>query len=131
MSRSQNMRAIRSTGNKTTEGRLYMLLRAHRVRGWRCQPRNIPGKPDFVIDRERVAIFVDGCFFHGCPRCGHIPRTNRRYWEAKIARNKRRDNTISRALRTLGYRVMRIRECQLRENPNRCLRRILCAAKLK
>ena len=124
------MRAIRSSGNKTTERRLSALLKSRRIRGWRSQPRNIPGKPDFVIDQKRIAIFVDGCFFHGCPRCGHIPRTNRTYWAAKIARNKRRDKAISKALRALGYRVTRIWECQLREDPNRCLRRIFRAMRL-
>jgi DNA mismatch endonuclease, patch repair protein len=128
--RSNNMRAIRATGNKTTEKRLSALLRKHRIRGWRSQPPNILGKPDFAIERERVAIFVDGCFFHGCPRCGHIPRTNRRYWAAKIARNKSRDRVISRALRALGYHVTRIWECQLREHPERCVRRIVRATRL-
>jgi DNA mismatch endonuclease (patch repair protein) len=128
--RSRNMRAIRSSGNKTTERRLSALLKTHRIRGWRSQPRNILGKPDFVFKQKHITIFVDGCFFHGCPRCGHIPRTNRTYWAAKIARNKRRDKAISKALRALGYRVTRIWECKLREDPKRCLRRILRAAKL-
>lgn len=123
--RSKNMQAIRSSGNTTTEKRLISLLRAHRLRGWRLHPPNVAGKPDLVIQRERVAIFVDGCFWHGCPRCGHIPRTNRAYWRAKITRNKQRDRAASRALRTLGYHVLRIRECQLRTNPKRCLGRIV------
>jgi DNA mismatch endonuclease (patch repair protein) len=130
MRRSKNMRAIRSCGNKTTEGRLASLLKARGIRGLRRQPQRIVGKPDFVIRQKRLAIFVDGCFFHGCPRCGHIPRTNRAYWTAKIARNKRRDNAVSKALRALGYRVTRIWECRLRKDPNRCLRRILRAIKL-
>jgi DNA mismatch endonuclease (patch repair protein) len=61
-------------------------------------PPNIIGNPDLVIQEARVAVFVDGCFWHGCPRCGHIPRTNRAYWTAKLARNKRRDRAISKAL---------------------------------
>lgn len=127
--RSINMRAIRSRGNETTERRLSALLKKHRIRGWRCQPRNIVGKPDFVIKEKRLAIFVDGCFFHGCPRCGHIPKTNKAYWAAKIAKNKRRDKAISRALRLLGYRVTRIWECQLKKNPKACLHRILREAR--
>jgi DNA mismatch endonuclease (patch repair protein) len=89
--------------------------------------RQIIGKPDFVIEQRHVAIFVDGCFFHGCPHCGHIPRTNRAYWAAKIARNKQRDSAISRALRALGYRVIRIWECQLKRRPTWCLNRIVRA----
>jgi len=122
--RSCNMSAIRSTGNKSTEKRLTSLLKRQGIRGWKLHPNRIAGKPDFVIARERVAVFVDGCFFHGCPRCGHIPKTNTAYWAAKIARNKRRDIAVSRTLRNSGYCVVRIRECQLRTNPERCLDRI-------
>jgi len=125
--RSSNMRAIRSSGNKSTERRLRTLLRTHRIRGWRTQPRNILGKPDFVIGGKAVAIFVDGCFFHGCPRCGHIPRTNRAYWSAKIARNRRRDKEVSKALRSQGYHVTRIWECQLERRPMSCVNRIVRA----
>jgi DNA mismatch endonuclease (patch repair protein) len=122
--RTKNMRAIRSRGNKTTEARFASLLKAHAIHGWRRQPRGIVGKPDFIMPRERVTVFVDGCFFHGCPQCGHIPRTNAAYWRAKIQRNKRRDRAISRALRALGYRVVRIWECRLRTRPTSCLDRI-------
>jgi|ERR1700683_70831 len=125
--RTRNMRAIRSSGNTSTEKRLCALLRTHRIRGWRSQPRDILGKPDFLIKEKRLVVFVDGCFFHGCPRCGHIPRTNRSYWAAKISRNRLRDNVTSKALRALGYRVVRIWECRLRESPDRCLGRILRA----
>jgi DNA mismatch endonuclease, patch repair protein len=127
--RSRNMSAIRSCGNKTTEKRLASLLRRYRIQGWRPHPRKILGNPDFLIEEKSVVVFVDGCFFHGCPYCGHIPRTNRAYWTAKIARNKRRDKLISKTLRDLGYRVVRIRECQLRTRPERCLARIERALK--
>ncbi len=122
--RSSNMRAIRSAANKTTEKRLAYLLLGQRLRGWRLRPKKILGMPDFVFPRKRVALFVDGCFWHGCPRCGHIPRTNPEYWRAKIARNRRRDARISRALRAQGYSVLRIWECDLRSRPERCLSRI-------
>jgi DNA mismatch endonuclease, patch repair protein len=123
--RSSNMRAIESNGNATTERRLVALLKANKLRGWNLHPSNIMGKPDIVIRNERIAVFVDGCFWHGCPRCGHIPRTNGEYWLAKIMRNKRRDRAVSRTLRSQGYHVLRIRECQLKANPERCLNRIL------
>ncbi len=112
-------------GNKTTERRLVSLLKKYRIRGWRLHPPGIVGKPDLVMPRARVAVFVDGCFWHGCPRCGHIPRTNKAYWAAKLTRNKRRDRAMSKALRALGYRVARMWECQLRAKPERCLGRIL------
>lgn len=125
--RSKNMRAIRSSENETTEKRLSVLLKKLRITGWRAQPSNTLGRPDFIIKQKRIAIFVDGCFFHGCPHCGHIPRTNRAYWAAKISRNKQRDSAVSKELRALGYRVIRIWECSLRKSPDRSIRRILRA----
>ena len=122
--RSENMKAIRSGGNRTTERRLVSLLANGRIEGWRIRPRNVLGKPDFVFRRKRVAVFVDGCFWHGCPHCGHIPKTNKVYWRAKISKNKRRDRYISRALRNKGYSVVRLRECDLRLRPAASLMRI-------
>lgn len=66
--RSDNMRAIRSTRNATTEKRLISLFLRQRMRGWRVRPGDVPGSPDFVFPERRVAVFVDGCFFHGCPQ---------------------------------------------------------------
>jgi DNA mismatch endonuclease (patch repair protein) len=123
-SRSRNMRAIRSSGNTTTEIRLVTLLRENGLKGWRLHPSDVSGNPDLLFKAGRVAVFVDGCFWHGCPKCGHIPKTNRAYWKAKIARNLSRDTLISRTLRASGFRVVRLRECQLRELPGQCLRRI-------
>jgi len=122
--RSNNMRAIRSSGNKTTEKRLVYLLAKSGCKGWRLHPKYIRGSPDFVFERESLIIFTDGCFFHGCPHCGHIPKTNTAYWRAKIARNRRRDAAVSRRLKLLGYSIVRIWECQLRESPRLCLGRI-------
>jgi DNA mismatch endonuclease (patch repair protein) len=78
------MRGIRSRGNATTEMRLSRILRKHRIIGWR---RHLPveGRPDFVFPVEKVAVFVDGCFWHGCVRCCTSPKHNSDYWEQKIA----------------------------------------------
>ena len=127
LNRSQNMSAIRSSGNRTTEGRLASLLSAYHLKGWQLHPAEICGKPDVVIRSKRIAIFADGCFWHGCPSCGHIPRTNRAYWRAKLVRNKRRDKAVSASLRAAGFRVIRLWECQLRANPKRCLMKIQVA----
>lgn len=123
--RSLNMRAIRSTGNESTDGRLVSLLKSSSVRGWSLHPPGIFGHPDVVFARFRTVVFVDGCFWHGCPRCGHIPRTNRKYWRAKIEQNKRRDRKVTRELKKLNYRIVRLRECQLRKNSKLCLDKIL------
>ena len=110
--RSAVMALIRSRGNRATELRLIALMREHGITGWR---RNAPvfGKPDFVFRRERVAVFVDGCFWHGCPRHATMPANNRTFWKTKLARNAARDREVTRALRKAGWRVIRIWECAL------------------
>ena len=122
--RSRNMRAISSSGNKTTELRLRSILQNARLRGWKVRPEGLPGAPDFFFPRESLAIFTDGCFWHGCPYCGHIPKRNKAYWFAKISRNRKRDSSISRKLRTEGCSVLRFWECQLKSRPAICLQRI-------
>ena len=107
--RSQVMAAIRSTGNRDTELKLAAIMRAHRITGWRRE-QSLPGKPDFVFRRERVAVFVDGCFWHGCPKHGRKPGTNKNYWEEKLARNRARDLKVSRKLRKNRWIVLRLWE---------------------
>ena len=110
--RSAIMRRVRSTRNASTEQRLMILLHAHRLRGWRRSVR-LTGSPDFVWRKQRVALFVDGCFWHGCPKHGHVPRSRLEYWIPKLQRNKRRDRAVTKMLREHGWVVVRIWECQL------------------
>jgi len=130
-SRRSNMRAIRSRRNKTTEMRLRAHIVAAGISGWRMHDSSIPGQPDFYFRKKQLAVFVDGCFWHGCPQCGHIPSTNRHYWSAKLAKNRRRDILVSRALRRLGMRVLRVWECQLRENPAKCVTKLVRLLELR
>jgi DNA mismatch endonuclease (patch repair protein) len=111
--RSEVMSRIRGKGNEKTEVRLARLMRAGGLRGWRRHLR-IPGKPDFSFRKQKVAVFVDGCFWHGCPRCYRLPKQNRAFWKAKIEGNRRRDRSVNGRLRRLGWKVMRIKECQLK-----------------
>ncbi len=110
--RSAVMALIRSRGNRATELRLIALMREHGITGWRRNAR-VFGKPDFVFRRERVAVFVDGCFWHGCPRHATMPANNRAFWKAKLARNAQRDRDVSRTLRKAGWIVLRVWECAL------------------
>jgi DNA mismatch endonuclease (patch repair protein) len=71
------------------------------------------GKPDFVFPKSRLTVFVDGCFWHGCPKHGHTPRSNTAYWRKKIARNIERDQEVNRELKKRGWRVFRIWEHEL------------------
>jgi DNA mismatch endonuclease (patch repair protein) len=111
--RSQVMAAIRSRGNKATELRLISIFRAEGIKGWR-RGAVLPGKPDFAFHRLRLAIFVDGCFWHGCPWHCRMPKSRPEYWKPKIARNKRRDLEIRKQLRSIGWRMVRIWEHSLK-----------------
>jgi DNA mismatch endonuclease (patch repair protein) len=105
--RSQVMAAIRSKGNKDTELKLASILRAHGIKGWR-RHLPLPGKPDFIFPKERLAVFVDGCFWHGCRWHCRMPHDNRRYWREKITGNAARDRATTRLLRRAGWRVVRV-----------------------
>ena len=120
--RSEVMSRIRGKGNKSTEIRLLKLFRKHNIKGWR-RHQPMPGKPDFVFPKERLAVFVDGCFWHACPRCYIKPKQNAKFWREKISGNKRRDLKVSRQLRTEGWSVCRIWECRLKK-PDVVIRRI-------
>ena len=111
--RSKIMAAVRSRGNRSTELALVAAFKERRIIGWR-RHYSIFGNPDFVFPKTKLVIFVDGCFWHGCPKCGSLPATNRDYWKTKIARNAQRDKARSRALRAQGWTVLRIWEHDLR-----------------
>lgn len=120
--RSQVMSRIRGKGNRDTELALLRLLRKQRITGWR---RHLPlaGRPDFAFRRQRVAVFVDGCFWHQCPKCSSLPAGNREFWQKKLGENVRRDRAVTRRLRGDGWRVIRIWEHELRR-PSAALARL-------
>src|ERR1035437_6304525 len=122
--RSEVMSLVHSHGNKATELRLIEVLRAHGIAGWRRRQK-LPGNPDFVFRKGHACVFVDGCFWHGCPRCYRRPESHRAYWDAKVQRNRERDRLVTRELRSAGWRVVRIWEHQLSgKHLYRSLRRI-------
>jgi DNA mismatch endonuclease (patch repair protein) len=111
--RSKIMAAVHSRGNTTTELPLGRLLWAAGVRGYR-KHWPVEGKPDFAWPARKVAVFVDGCFWHGCS-CKYLPRTNTAFWRDKIETNKRRDRRVSHSLRRSGWAVIRVKECAVRK----------------
>jgi DNA mismatch endonuclease (patch repair protein) len=126
--RSERMARVRSTGNRSTEGRIEATLVECGINGWVKQSREIRGRPDFYFPAANLAVFVDGCFWHGCPKCCRMPRTRREYWVEKITGNRRRDDRLRRQLRREGTRVMRVWEHDLkRGNWLNRLRRMLAA----
>ena len=122
---SRRMSRIRSKGNRTTESRLRLCLVRLGVRGWILHPRSVPGRPDFYFGNGRVAIFVDGCFWHGCPTCGHVPKKNSEFWRRKLQRNRERDSRIGDVLNELGVEVIRFWECQLKSDVDAAVRVIV------
>jgi DNA mismatch endonuclease (patch repair protein) len=153
--RAAVMARIRSRGNRDTELALARLLRRARLAGWRRHfqirisesgVRIFRVRPDFVFPGQRVAVFVDGCFWHGCPlhspparwlRKSSMPavprsktqralalRTGKRFWRQKLAANIARDRHVTLRLRRAGWRVIRIWEHALAGNPARCVQRI-------
>jgi DNA mismatch endonuclease (patch repair protein) len=95
--RSEVMAAIRSSGNLDTELKLAALFKTHGITGWR-RNQALLGKPDFVFRKQRVVVFVDGCFWHGCQKHGRKPGTNRAYWLPKLRRSKEHDEAARSAL---------------------------------
>jgi DNA mismatch endonuclease (patch repair protein) len=131
--RSEIMSRIRSRGNRDTEIAFMTLLRRHRISGWRRHRQlrltRLAGgeretssgccarvRPDFVFSALKLAVFVDGCFWHWCPRHGAIPKANEAFWREKLSGNRARDQFVNRALRLNGWRVTRVWEHELSRN---------------
>ena len=139
--RSEVMSLIRSAGNKATEMEMIRVFRGHGITGWRrgrkvkiSETGNVkPGetriiRPDFLFPERKIALFVDGEFWHGHPTRCRIPKTRRAWWQAKIEGNKARDRRQNRLLRKNGWKVVRIWQHELeRKHVSRALRKLRTA----
>jgi DNA mismatch endonuclease, patch repair protein len=114
--RSLLMQKVRSKKNKSTELLLIRLFRKYRIKGWKRNSA-LFGKPDFIFPKLKAAVFVDGCFWHGCFCRTHIPFSNVEYWDLKFKRNIKRDKLVNSTLRKKGWKVIRIKECRLKKGP--------------
>ena len=115
--RSAVMRRVKRAGT-TPELAVRRLI--WRLGGrYRLNRKDLPGKPDIVLLGRRLAIFVHGCFWHGhdCARGARVPKANRDYWVAKVARNRARDTAARQALEAAGWRVETVWECELKDAP--------------
>ena len=90
----------------------------------RYQPKGIPERPDFANKTKKVAVFIDGCFWHKCPMCYKPPKSNKKYWKAKVERNTKRDRHVNRKMRKEGWTVLRFWEHQVKENKSYVLKKI-------
>ncbi len=137
--RSDVMSRIRSRGNRDTELKLAKLFRQHHITGWRRhlklkvgatkQSSELVVRPDFVFPRSRVAVFVDGCFWHSCPEHSKLPENNYSFWEKKLTANKVRDKLVNRLMRKAGWQVVRIWEHDLAKRADVCAQRVGLALK--
>jgi len=111
--RSRTMAAIRGKDNRTTERKFRMALVRSHIRGWTTHAV-LPGRPDILFPEEKIVIFLDGCFWHACGRCGHVPKSNSVFWTRKLEGTRRRDRKNTRNLRKQGFIVMRAWEHSIR-----------------
>ena len=112
--RSQIMRKVKSSGNKSTELRLISVFKENNISGWR---RNyaVKGHPDFVFLKMKIAVFVDGCFWHGHDCRNTTPSDNKEYWDRKRQRNIQHDREVTAIFEARGWTVIRIWECELKK----------------
>jgi len=115
-------------GNTRPELKLRQLLREAGYPGYRLHWKQAPGTPDIAYPGRKVAIFVNGCFWHRCPHCSPPnPKSHSEFWKTKFARNQERDARKVHQLASAGWRVVTIWECQLRKNPEAALREVTAA----
>jgi len=111
--RRKTMQAVKGKGTRL-EKRLWAMLAGMGLKGWKKNAETITGKPDVVFTDQRVAVFIDGCFWHGCPHCQRkLPVTNREYWERKIKRNVELARIYNEQLQQDGWTVVRIWEHEM------------------
>lgn len=122
--RSRLMGRVRSRGNRSTEKVFRSALVRAGICGWILHPKEVFGTPDFYFSRAMLAVFVDGCFWHGCKKCGHIPKTRSSFWRAKFERNKARRTLVRARLNDAGIKVIRFWEHQLDAEPKKAVRKI-------
>lgn len=113
--RSEIMRQVKSNRNKSTELKLLKAFKEAKITGWRRNYK-LFGKPDLVFPKSRLAIFLDGCFWHGHTCRNTRPKDNADYWRVKIQKNKDRDIEVSQELISKKWNVIRIWECQLKDS---------------
>ena len=115
--RSKIMRSIKSKGTRL-ERKFYAALCSTGISGIKLHPSNVFGKPDFIHKEAKIAIFLDSCFWHGCPKHCRMPHSNIEYWQKKIERNKKRDKLVTQTLTESGWLVLRIWEHSLLKETN-------------
>lgn len=116
---SEVMSRIRAK-NTGPERSMRSALSEQGIRGYRLHYKKAPGRPDIAFVGRKVAVFVHGCFWHGCPHCQrYTPKSNRTWWKNKLATNQARDRRKVRELKSEGWKVITVWECRLKKSPAR------------
>ena len=121
--RSEIMKKVRSKNNKSTELKLIQIFKENNIHGWRRNYK-VNGHPDFVFLNKKIAIFVDGCFWHGHDCRNTKPKDNQEYWDKKRERNMKHDKEITEYFENRGWTVIRIWECELKNK--KALEKLKC-----
>jgi len=121
MTKEQRSMAMARVRNRDTdpEVALRRALWASGLRGWRCHPKGVPGRPDLAWVGRRVAVFVDGAFWHGHP--DHYWGQSGKFWDEKIGRNRARDARVNAELRAVDWTVVRIWDFEIRDDVAACV----------
>lgn len=127
--RSRNMAAIKGHGNRSTELKLVRFFKLYKIKGWQRHQSRLVGKPDFIFLSSKVAVFLDGCFWHGCKKHYIVPKTNKKFWSNKIRNNINRDKKVNKHYKLKRWRVIRIWEHDVKTNPAKVLNKISLALK--
>lgn len=128
-SRSKLMSKIHGKNNKSTELRFRLALVRSGTSGWKMNLTRLPGKPDFYFEKSNLVVFIDGCFWHNCPKCGHIPKNNNNFWKKKLDLNKNRDKKVTKELEKKGFIVIRFWEHEIKEDVKKCIKKTIALAR--
>ena len=122
--RSRIMRKVPSK-NTSIEVTFRKALWAIGIRGYRLHDSSLPGHPDVVFGKKKVVVFIDGCFWHGCPKCYREPATNQKYWSMKVERNQKRDEKVARLCEEKGWTVVRYWEHEINADPGKVVLKLV------
>jgi DNA mismatch endonuclease, patch repair protein len=120
----QRQRCMSAVKNRNTKLEV-LFKKALWAAGFRYRLKSrLPGRPDLVFPKQKIAVFIDGCFWHGCPKHGTMPRTNTAFWKAKIGRNKKRDTVVKQELTRLKWKTFRLWQHDLKGSPEKCVKKL-------
>jgi DNA mismatch endonuclease (patch repair protein) len=120
-------KSMRSNRGKDTSPEMTLRSSLYKggIRGYRLHTKGVPGRPDILFPRQRLAVFVNGCFWHRCPKCAlPLPKSHSDFWSKKFELNRQRDERKIHELKSAGWRVLIIWECEIRKDLGNSVKRV-------